>query len=378
MLNSFIPELWAARLLANLEEAHVATAFVNRDYEGEIRQQGDTVHVNTLGPVTIKDYDSTAKASGIAAPETLDTTDQTLVIDQAKYYNFKVDDIDRVQAAGPLMDQAMHNAAFGLAHEIDTKIFSTISAAVPAANIVEAGEITADNVYGVFVKLRNILNKSNAPKEGRKVACSTDIVGLLLLDDRFVKSGLEAGENRLVNGLVARAAGFDIYETEDVPTGEIIATVPMATSFAEQITETEAYRPENGFADAVKGLEVYGVKTFYPKACAKVTYSTDKAYYIGTPDYTQQWDVAVATPIAEGDGVFEHDNTGYFLTQDTAKVTGKQYYNLFESVETPTGNPSEQGWYEPYSTEGFEGLVETSDTTVQAGKSYYTKVVSVG
>lgn len=274
MVTSFIPELWAARLLANLEEAHVATQFVNRDYEGEIKQQGDTVHVNTLGPISVKDYDATAKADGIDAPETLDTDDQTLVIDQAKYYNFKVDDIDRVQAAGPLMDQAMHNAAFAIAHEIDTKIFKTISDAVPTKNKVGSAttDIDATNVYSTIVALRNKLNKANAPKDGRKIACSTDIVGLLLLDDRFVKSGVDAAEDRLVNGYVGRVAGFDVYETEDVPEGEILATVPMATSFAEQITETEAYRPENGFADAVKGLEVYGVKTFYPTACAKAVY----------------------------------------------------------------------------------------------------------
>ena len=66
-LTTFIPELWAARLLANLEEAHVATAFVNRDYEGEIKQQGDTVRVNSLGPVTVKNYDANAKANGAAA-----------------------------------------------------------------------------------------------------------------------------------------------------------------------------------------------------------------------------------------------------------------------------------------------------------------------
>ena len=88
--TSFIPKLWAARLKDQLEENHIATAFVNRDYEGEIKNQGDTVHVNSLGPVTIKKYDATAKENGIDAPEKLSTTDQTLVIDQGDYFNFEV------------------------------------------------------------------------------------------------------------------------------------------------------------------------------------------------------------------------------------------------------------------------------------------------
>lgn len=320
-LASFIPELWAARLLANLEEAHIATAFVNRDYEGEIKQQGDTVHVNTLGLVTIKDYDATAKANGIDAPQTLDTTDQTLVIDQAKYYNFKVDDIDRVQAAGPLMDQAMHNAAFGLAHEIDTKIFATISEAVPAGHIVgnNSTAATVDNVYSYLVKLRTILNKANCPKDGRKIACSSDVTGVLLNDDRFIKAGVAQSEERLENGLVARAVGFDIYETEDVPEGESIATVPMATSFAEQIAETEAYRPENGFADAVKGLEVYGVKTFYPTATAKFVYKTKNYTAVENPS---------GNPKTKG--YYELTDGWYVLTKDTTVTEGKTYYEVEE------------------------------------------------
>jgi len=320
-LTSFIPKLWSARLLKNLEEAHVATAFVNRDYEGEIKNQGDTVHVNTLGPITVKDYDATAKASGIDAPEELSTTDQTLVIDQAKYFNFKVDDVDRVQSAGPLMDQAMHNAGFAIAHEIDTKIFTTISDAVPEGNIVgnNSTALTSDNVWGLLIKLRNIMNKNNVPKEGRKIACSTEVVGIILGDDRFVKTGSDNAEDRLTNGLVARACGFDIYETEDIPEGEILATVPMATSFAEQITYTEAFRPESGFSDAVKGLNVYGVKTFYANATAKACYKTHT--------YTE---VVEPSGNPKTKGYYELTNGWYVLTKDTSVTEGKTYYTQDE------------------------------------------------
>ena len=46
-VDTFIPEIWNARLLYALEKAHVATNLVNRNYEGEIRNHGDTVHINT-------------------------------------------------------------------------------------------------------------------------------------------------------------------------------------------------------------------------------------------------------------------------------------------------------------------------------------------
>lgn len=314
---TFIPKVWAARLKDQLEENHIATSFVNIDYEGEIKQLGDTVHVNSLGPVTVKDYDATAKASGIDAPETLDTTDQVLLIDQAKYFNFKVDDIDAVQAAGPIMEKAMHNAGYEVADVVDKKIFDTISEAVPAGNIVgnNSTELTADNVWNYLVQLRTIQNKNHTTKQERKIACSSDVTGIILNDDRFVKVGTDASNERLENGIVARAAGFDIFETENVPEGEILAAVPMATSFAEQIASIEPYRPENAFADAVKGLDVYGVKCFYPEAVAKAVYKT------------------------------------------------KNYVE----VESPTGNPKTKGYFE--LVDGW--YVPTTDTTVTAGKTYY-------
>lgn len=103
-ITTFIPELWSARLLYALEKSHIATNLVNRNYEGLIQNQGDTVHIGSIGAITVSSYTAN---SDMSAPETLATTDQTLVIDQAKYFNFQIDDVDKVQAAGDLIDTAM-------------------------------------------------------------------------------------------------------------------------------------------------------------------------------------------------------------------------------------------------------------------------------
>ena len=75
-ITTFIPELWSARLLYALEKSHVATNLVNRDYEGVIANQGDTVHINSIGAVTVKDY---TKNTNIADPEVLTTADRPLI-----------------------------------------------------------------------------------------------------------------------------------------------------------------------------------------------------------------------------------------------------------------------------------------------------------
>lgn len=272
-VTTFIPELWNARLLAHLDKAHVATAFVNRDYEGEIKQKGDTVHVNQLGAITVRDY---TPGTAITV-EDLATTDQTLVIDQDKYWAFKVEDLDKVQAAGPMVDEAMNSAAYGIADTVDAKIFAVIAAAAPAANTIGTNAskiaLTAANVYENIVKMKTALDKKNVSKNGRKLAISPEVEALLLLDDRFVKAGVQESEDRLENGFVGRVAGFDAYVSNNLPDNTILASVASATSFAEQLVSTEALRSETAFADVVRGHDVYGVKTFVADAVAKLLYT---------------------------------------------------------------------------------------------------------
>lgn len=282
-VTNFIPELWSARLLNALDKSHVFANVVNRDYEGDIKKMGDTVHINTIGAVTIGTYTSNTDFS--SGPETLATTDQTLTIDQAKYFNFQVDDIDAAQAAGDIMDKAMTRAAYGLADASDKYIAGILAGAADATNTVSTSAValTSSNVYENVVKMRTILDKANVPTAGRWLVIPPEMYALILLDDRFVKTGGEMAEGILRTGLVAQAAGFDIYlsnncvsaNVSDKLTYTITGGVDAAATYAEQIVSTEAYRPEKRFADAVKGLHVYGAKVVDKAqiACLKATFA---------------------------------------------------------------------------------------------------------
>lgn len=272
-ITTFIPELWSARLLYALDKAHVATNLVNRNYEGVISNQGDTVHINSIGAVTVKDY---TRNSNIADPEVLTTTDQTLDIDQAKYFNFQVDDVDKAQISGEIIDTAMGRSAYALADVSDAFLLKTIANGVASANKIGAKAtltaLTASNVYENIVKMRTLLDKANVPTTGRTIVVPPEVYALLLLDDRFAKSGSDSGQNALLNGMVGRVAGFDVFMSNNCVSGTdggsgsntpyfvITAQVADACTYAEQIIKTEAYRMEKRFADAVKGLHVYGAK----------------------------------------------------------------------------------------------------------------------
>lgn len=263
---NFIPTIWSARLLANLDKAFVYPSAVNRDYEGEIKQYGDTVKINQLGNVTVSDYTGT-----LSDPEELSSTQTLLVIDQRKSFNFKVEDIDKVQANVSLIDKGMARAGVAIADAIDQYIATFVSqATIKVGNTTTPTAITKDNAYDTLVDLGVALNKKNVSKQGRFVILPPDFIGLLSKDPRFTKN-----ENVLTNGVVGTVAGFELRESNNVPvaTGKysIMAGTTQAISYAGQVTEIEAYRPEKSFSDAVKGLYVYGAKVVQPDALCCLT-----------------------------------------------------------------------------------------------------------
>lgn len=270
-VTTFISELWSARLLNALEKTHVAVNLVNRDYEGDIRQQGDIVHINSIGEVTVRDY---TKNTDITAPETLSTTDRELEISKAKYFNFQIDDVDAAQAAGDIMDNAMRKSAYALNDAADSYILETLALGADSANVIggtAAVALTKENIYENIIKLRLMLDKQGVPNIGRTLVIPPEAYALILQDARFTGSGSQ-GEEALRSGYVGKIAGFDIFESNNCyksgTTYTITAQVNSACTFAEQVVETSAYRPEKRFADAVKGLHVYGAKVLDGKQIA--------------------------------------------------------------------------------------------------------------
>lgn len=278
-INNFIPTIWSAELLVSLKKSLVygQEGVINRDYEGEISAVGDTVKISGIGAVTIIDY---VKNGNLPDPEELTDNTRTLTITESKAFNFQVDDIDKAQQKPKVMQQAMAEAAYGLKNVADQFIASLAEGVAPqntigttAAPVVLAN---ATEAYEYLVDLSTLLDEANVPEEGRFVVVPPFYEGYMLKDDRFVKSGVLPAETRLLNGMIGQAAGFNVLKSNNVPnTAEtaykIIAGYNGAISYAEQINDVEAYRPEKRFADAVKGLHLYGGKLIRPEGIAVLT-----------------------------------------------------------------------------------------------------------
>lgn len=273
-VKNFIPQIWSARLLAHLDKIHVYAGLVNRDYEGEIKQYGDTVKINQIGDITIKKY----TGAKIDDPEELTGEQNTLVIDQANYFNFAIKDVDNAQTNPKLMNEAMARAAYGLNDTVDSLLAGIMVAGAAGAVGSDESPIvpSKDDAYDLLVDLGTELTEKNVPLLGRWVVVPPFYHGLLQKDSRFVGNGTDVNMAILQGGHIGAAAGFQIYVSNNVPNTDgakykILGGTNAGASFAEQITETEGYRPESNFSDAVKGLHLCGVKVLQKDALATLT-----------------------------------------------------------------------------------------------------------
>ena len=279
MSLNFIPTVWAARLLTSLESSLVygQANVCSREYEGEISKAGNAVKIASIGDITIDDY---TKDTNIADPEVLADSEQMLTIDQAKYFNFYVDSIDRAQQNVNVLEEAMRRSAWSLRDRADKFLSGLMAEGAAPANAIGSPSTpvvpTKDNAYEYLVDLGVRLDESNTPLDGRFVVVPAWFHGLLLKDDRFVNAGTMRSGSALANGQVGEAAGFSILKSNSVPNDagaefKIIAGHPMATAYVEQIVDVQTYKPEKRFGDAVKGLHVYGGKVVRPSCLAVLT-----------------------------------------------------------------------------------------------------------
>jgi N4-gp56 family major capsid protein len=268
-ITNMLPSIWSARILAKLEKNLVFAqpGVVNRDYEGDIRADGDRVHIHSFNDLTVGTY---TKNSTTITYEQLTDTRVTLLIDQSKYFAFQVDDIDTAQMRPELIDAASDRAAYQLAEVADSYVAGLYSGASSASpdNTIETSQFTSTNVYQKLVDLSVLMDQVNLPAGGRFIVVPPWVKGLLLQNSSFVTA---AKPDAVLNGEIGQIAGIRILVSNNVKTtgsspvvSHMMAGHPSALAYAEQIVNVEGLRLEGSFADAVRGLHLYGAKLLDP------------------------------------------------------------------------------------------------------------------
>jgi hypothetical protein len=280
-ITRFRPQIWAKLLLAATETKLVygSPAVVNRDYEGDIAAAGDVVKITSISDPTIGTYTPNVT---VITPEELTDAQRNLVIDQAKYFAYKVDDVDAAQAAGAVMPQATGRGGYQFGKTADSFVASLYTGVDAANALGTIGGVGVEGTgpaiaYSILRRLAQKLDEADVPEDNRYVIARPWFWSILADSaSKLIDSSIrgDAGET-LRTGWVGHVPllNLNCFKSNQAPlvTGDdyvVQAGHPSAITFAQQINKLEAYRPENGFSDAVKGLQLYGAKLVRPSFIA--------------------------------------------------------------------------------------------------------------
>ena len=239
-------------------------------YERDMKN-ADTVYILNAVRQTVRTY---VPGTDITR-DPVDATRQALVLDQFKYFNIEMDDVYKAQTVPGAMEAAAKEGAIALSEEGDKYVASLVKAGVEAATdpLMSTTKITPSKTNAIdaieegFQKLYEKNNKVSdtywlevAPSYYRFIRPS--MTELLTNNVELAKKGVVGmyGNARITieNLLPTGGSGstpdtvYNILRTEH------------AIAFAEQIKETEAYRPEAAFSDAIKSLYTFGAKIVRP------------------------------------------------------------------------------------------------------------------
>ena len=266
--SNFIPSVWAESINRELERACVFVEDCNRQYEGLVSSKGDSVHILGVGKPTIHSLERANASGEIADAEEIADTSTILNINQIRYFNYKVGDIDKAQAVGGLMDSLSQETSEGLASEMD-KFIASMATSSDVSKLTESATlVTKANVL-------NVIDDAIQALQDNDVNMASGVT--ITVSPRFYKLFKQAytsndtnNSEMLKNGKVATYGNVtvklsnNVAKTESGAVDNIMIRTKRAIAFVNPLTHTEAYRPEKSFSDAVKGYALFDGKVVRP------------------------------------------------------------------------------------------------------------------
>lgn len=265
----------------------VAMAVCNTDYESEIKDKGDKVHIRQIPDVTMRDYEK----GGTLIVETPDISPLEFTIDYADYFNIALDDVDKVQSDLPLLDQWTKEASYQMKQRVDIRVLQSVYSEAHASNVgLTAGADTGafnmgtagtpfpldeTNILHKFVDMNTILAEQSVPDEGRWVIIPPIVANRIKKSDLKDASMTGDSVSPIRNGMIGRIDNLTIYQSRNLfsvldggrLSFYILFGTKHAITFANQIVKTQRIAtPESTFAQLVRGLNVYGFKVIKPEA----------------------------------------------------------------------------------------------------------------
>jgi hypothetical protein len=293
--GTFIPEIWSGKLIEKFYASTVLAAISNTDYEGEIKNQGDTVHIRTKPTITIRPY----LVGGQLSVDRPASNIVDLKIDQGLYFNEILDDVMEIQSDINLMGIWSDDAAQQMKIQVDQIVLLGILGQCAAQNQgATAGKISGNINLGVtgtpipvvanqatppvagqvtilqlILRMGLVLDEQNIPETGRWVVIPAWAAALIKGSE--LRQAYLSGDDQSIlrNGRLGMIDRFTLYVSNLLPKGPVTGPPALAAgewvvyaghahglTFASQISKVETLRSEFTFGTLLRGLQVFGYK----------------------------------------------------------------------------------------------------------------------
>jgi hypothetical protein len=305
--GAFIPTLWSGKLLAKFYQNTMLSEIANTDYEGELKNQGDTIRIRLAPSISISDY-TVGQNLSYEVPTPIF---QDMQVTKGKYFGVQVNDVLAYQSDMNLMNMFTEDAAKQLKIAIENEVFfnnmvtegpaaaneGATAGAISAAynlgtDVTPIDQATPENVLKGILRMSTVLDEQNVPEDGRWLVISPFDRHLLMQSNIAQAYFTGDAQSTIRSGKIGMLDRFTVYVSNLLPRGEagkalvaglsatstggavsnakarrlMVAGTKAAMSFAMTVNKTEPLRNQTDFGDIVRGLAVYGRKTVKPEA----------------------------------------------------------------------------------------------------------------
>lgn len=265
---NFKKQVWSSKIQHQLETITSLKDHCDFQFEGEVKQ---AERIKILGVVrpTIRTY-----VPGTAlVREGANDNAQYMDIDQFRYFDFEVDDVEKAQSQKGLIEALSKEATLGLSEEADKYVASLVVADKKNLNSASSTDISGVSDGGISLiesGFATLYGNNCKPSDTFHLEITPEwytilrpeIITLDTNNSEIIKKGYVG---KYGNALISIENMLGTWNDGTRDCKLAMLRTNKAIAFAGQIDKVEAYRPQDAFSDAIKGLYVFGSKIVRPE-----------------------------------------------------------------------------------------------------------------
>lgn len=281
-LGNWDPTIFSKEAIKFFRRVSVADEITNNRYEGDLANGGSSVTIIKEPELTVSDY---FRGTELVTQDINDEA-MTLTVDQAKYVQFAIDDIERKMSHIGWFEMLVEQTGFTLSNNYDANILDymgdngTVSATAlgsDASPLTVGFDASKTTPLDLFAAASRVLNENDVPFEGRYAVITPALLEYLYKEDsKLIETSVTGDRESEIRASKQPSSklihGFRLYMSNNLPVSSTNSRVralfghKSAVATANSLRKTEQIRNPKSFGDLYRALLVFGRKVLRPEA----------------------------------------------------------------------------------------------------------------